>query len=44
MLNAFLANSRYAANMVNHEFELLIALASLGVGVIFLWVARHQPD
>ncbi len=30
--------------MVNHEFEILIAAASLIVGVAMLWIARSQPD
>lgn len=30
--------------MVSHEFEIVIALAALAVGIAFLWVARTQPD
>lgn len=31
--------------MVNHDFELFIALASIAVGCAFLWIARnHQVD
>ena len=26
--------------MVNHEFEILIAITALVVGVAFLWIAR----
>lgn len=28
--------------MVNHEFEILIALTALVVGVAFLWIARSD--
>ncbi|CAO1654717.1 hypothetical protein NYA22BAC_03078 [Parasphingorhabdus sp. NYA22] len=30
--------------MVNHEFEIMLALAALMVGVGMLWLARSQPD
>jgi hypothetical protein len=30
--------------MVNQEFEIVIALASLAVGILFLWLAKTQPD
>jgi hypothetical protein len=30
--------------MVNHEFEIVLALAALLVGLGMLWLARSQPD
>jgi hypothetical protein len=30
--------------MVNHEFEIILALAAILVGVGMLWLARSQPD
>jgi hypothetical protein len=30
--------------MVNHEFEIMLALAAILVGVGMLWLARSQPD
>ncbi len=30
--------------MVNQEFEIVIAMAALVVGIAFLWIARSQPD
>jgi hypothetical protein len=30
--------------MVNQEFEIILALAAILVGVGMLWLARSQPD
>ncbi len=28
--------------MVNHEFEIMIAITALVVGLVFLWIARFD--
>ena len=35
---------RYSGEMVNQEFEIVIAIAAILVGVTFLWIAKTQPD
>lgn len=30
--------------MVSQEFEIVVALAAIAVGVAFLWVARTHPQ
>ncbi|ASK89922.1 hypothetical protein SPHFLASMR4Y_03193 [Sphingorhabdus sp. SMR4y] len=30
--------------MVNHEFEILLSLAAIVIGIGMLWMARSQPD